>query len=140
MLFKEINKDLFTMPDDYYLAQCISSDAKMGAGIAVEFRKRFKLASLQKIALQKPLEIGKCYRVGRVLNLVTKTSYWQKPTYDSFTIAVISLKHICEEEGIKKLAMPRIGCGLDKLQWGKVKEIINDVFSDVDIEIIVCTL
>lgn len=30
-----INRDLFTMPEEYFLAHCISSDAKMGAGIAV---------------------------------------------------------------------------------------------------------
>ncbi|TCM96268.1 hypothetical protein EV294_105133 [Paenibacillus sp. BK033] len=36
MDFKEIKRDLFTMTEDYYLAHCISSDAKMGAGIAAE--------------------------------------------------------------------------------------------------------
>lgn len=39
MEFTEIKKDLFTMDDAYCLAHCISSDAKMGAGIAVEFKK-----------------------------------------------------------------------------------------------------
>ncbi|WP_243644230.1 hypothetical protein [Paenibacillus pinisoli] len=51
MEFIEIKKDLFSMADEYFLAHCISSDAKMGAGIAVEFRKRFKLKSLQDMAI-----------------------------------------------------------------------------------------
>jgi hypothetical protein len=34
--------------------------------------------------------------------------------------------------------MPIIGCGLDRLQWDKVSEIIKDVFKDTDIEILVC--
>ena len=33
---------------------------------------------------------------------------------------------MCKEFNIKYLAMPKIGCGLDRLQWGKVKEIIED--------------
>lgn len=34
--------------------------------------------------------------------------------------------------------MPRIGCELDKLNWDKVKEIIQEVFVDTDVEILVC--
>ena len=34
--------------------------------------------------------------------------------------------------------MPRIGCGLDGLDWGIVKAIIKDVFEDTDIEILIC--
>jgi len=81
--FIEIRKDLFSMADEYFLAHSISSDAKMGAGIAVEFRKRFKLKSLQDMANNQPLEIGTCYKAGRTLNLITKSKYWHKPTYES---------------------------------------------------------
>lgn len=37
-----------------------------------------------------------------------------------------------------KIGMPLIGCGLDRLKWDKVSEIIKDVFADTDIEIVVC--
>lgn len=36
--------------------------------------------------------------------------------------------------------MPKIGCGLDRLQWGKVREIIKEIFGDLDIEVRVCYL
>lgn len=39
MEITEIKKDLFTMPQEYYLAHCISADAKMGAGIPCNFEK-----------------------------------------------------------------------------------------------------
>lgn len=32
--------------------------------------------------------------------------------------------------------MPKIGCGLDRLQWDKVKEIIINTFKDIDLEIV----
>ena len=41
MIYKEEVKDLFTVPEDYYLAHCISADFGMGKGIVVEFNKRF---------------------------------------------------------------------------------------------------
>ena len=41
---------------------------------------------------------------------------------------------------ITKLAMPKIGCGLDRLQWDKVYDIICDVFKDTDVDILICEL
>lgn len=136
----EIRKDLFTVPEEYYLAHCISADAKMGAGIAVQFRKRFKLTPLQDMASRNELEVGKCYKAGRVFNLITKSKYWHKPTYETLTMALRSMKEICIQESIHKVAMPEIGCGLDKLQWGRVKEILNEEFTGVAIEITICRL
>lgn len=75
---------------------------------------------------------------GHVLNLITKERYFQKPTYQSMRLALEVMKKICEEEEIQKIAMPIIGCGLDKLTWDKVSEIIKDLFLDTDIEILVC--
>lgn len=138
MEYKEIYKDVFTVKKDYYLAHCISSDAEMGAGIAVDFRKKFQLASLQKKAKQKPLKIGSCELVGRVLNLITKRAYHGKPTYDTFKAAIEDMKKVAIENDIKKIAMPKIGAKLDKLSWGKNREIIKEVFADTDIEILVC--
>ena len=48
------------------------------------------------------------------------------------------MKNICIENSITKAAMPTIGCGLDGLKWNKVKEIIQNVFSDTNIDILVC--
>ena len=45
-----------------------------------------------------------------------------------------------EDFGITKLAMPLIGCGLDKLEWNRVKDVIEDVFDDTDVEILICYL
>lgn len=136
----EIKRDLFTMPDSYYLAHCISADAKMGAGIAVQFKKRFKLSSLQTMGSQDQLEVGKCYLVDRVMNLVTKPKYWNKPTYDSLTSSIRSMKKLCLQNEITQLAMPEIGCGLDKLQWGAVRDILKREFEDTAINITVCRI
>lgn len=145
MIYKEEVRDLFSVPDEYYLAHCISADFALGAGIAVEFDKRFdmrrKLLSrypqyLQYITLYRIQ--GECILIDRVFNLVTKERYFQKPTYKSVKQALIMMKQLCVAKNINKIAMPLIGCGLDRLQWGKVSEIIKEVFSNTDIEILVC--
>lgn len=137
MIITERKQNLFTVPENHFLAHCISVDCKMGAGIAVEFKSRFK-----EVAELKPYqsEVGECVLTGRVFNLFTKHRYFHKPTYETMTASLISLRKLCEQENVKYLSIPRIGCGLDRLSWNKVKEIIIDVFSDTDIEILVCSL
>lgn len=39
--------------------------------------------------------------------------------------------------GVTKLAIPRIGCGLDGLIWDKVKAQITEVFEKESVEIVV---
>ena len=51
-----------------------------------------------------------------------------------------SLEALCTHamsNGVRKLAIPRLGCGLDKLQWDKVSKLIDNIFSKSDIEITV---
>jgi len=72
MELKELAQNLFILPENYLLTHCISSDARMGVGIAVAFRKKFDLSALQASTMKGRLEIGHRYRFGRVLNLVTK--------------------------------------------------------------------
>lgn len=138
MEYKEIQKDLFTVSDEYFLVHCISSDAEMGAGIALEFRKRYPLESLRQLAKTMPLRVGSCIVVGRVCNLVTEKNYWDKPTYKSFRLSIESLKERVDKYHIKQIALPTIGSGLDRLDWVDNRKIIRQVFSDTDIEILVC--
>lgn len=145
MILREERMDLFCVPDDYCLAHCISADFAMGAGIATVFRDKFAMQEkLQKaypdyLAQWKRKGCdGDCLKEDRVFNLVTKSYYWEKPTIISLRIALMRMKQVCLELGVKKVAMPRIGCGLDRLQWDDVKFHLQDVFKDTELEILVC--
>ena len=144
MQYKEEIRDLFSVSEDYYLAHCISADFGMGKGIAIEFNKNFDMK--RKLTDKYPDYInnyrsnqlgGTVLIEGRVINLITKEQYWQKPTYDTLQAALNAAKSQLPPD-CKKIAMPIIGCGLDQLQWNKVSEIIKDVFKDTDIDILVC--
>lgn len=145
MKFTEEYCDLFSVPDKYYLAHCISADFALGKGIAVEFNKKFNAKNLLFKSYNNFLElwdssnmIANCIITGRVINLVTKRNYWNKPTYESITKALKLMKLKCLENNIEYVAMPLIGCGLDRLKWSNVSDIIKNVFKDTDIEILIC--
>lgn len=142
MTLTEAHQDLFTAPKDYCLVHCISADCVLGAGIAKEFAKK---GSKKELKEYKFIPIGKAIITHATgwnfeFNLVTKEKYWQKPTYDTLHSALVHMKLYCNTFKIKKLAMPRIGCGLDRLEWNKVKQMIEKVFANTDVEILVCSI
>lgn len=147
MVYNEKIMDLFSVPDEYYLAHCISADFGMGKGIVIEFNNRFnmkrKLKSKYPNYLKEYSEenrCGDCILDGRVLNLITKERYYQKPTYKSLEQSLQAMKNICLHRKVQKIAMPMIGCGLDKLEWDRVSQIIKNIFGDTDMEILICRL
>ena len=136
-----VKKDLFTMPQGYYLAHCISADFKLGAGIAKMFDSVYNMRNkLITSNVGYNFIDGDAILIDNVFNLVTKEKYWHKPTYSSISFAINCMADICKQRGITKLAMPKIGCGLDKLDWDEVYDIILDAFEDLDIDIVICEL
>ena len=141
MIIKEEVRDLFTVPQGFYLVHCISGDFALGAGIAKQFVKVYNM----KEKLESRWDFidkdeNKTIIIDNVFNLITKRKYFQKPTYDSLREALEDMKEQANNLLITKLAMPKIGCGLDRLEWSRVKEILEEIFEDTDIEILVCIL
>ena len=134
-------KDLFTIPQGYYLAHCISADFAMGKGIAKIFddvyNMRFKLF---KNYPDYEYCGGDALPIDNAFNLITKPRYWHKPSYKTVKEALEMMKEHLELLDVQKLAMPKIASGLDRLEWSKVYDIICEVFDDTDIEIVICEL
>lgn len=142
MEYKLIQDDVFNHKDCYY-AHCISRDYALGAGIAVEFDKRYDMRNrLLKLAEEKPETLDeKCIEVENVFNLITKEKYWEKPSYNSLEESLLEMKKkLSKNKNIKKLVIPKIGCGLDRLSWDKVEPMVQELFKDLDIELVVCYL
>ena len=141
MYFHEEKMDLLRVPQEYRIAHCVSGDFALGAGVAKAIENAFHV---REILLKKYAPFGVavpcCCQAKNVYNLVTKQKYWQKPTLDSLRGSLVEMKRAIEKDGVKKIAMPRIGCGLDRLKWNDVKEVIQEVFDDTDLEILVCYL
>uniref|UniRef100_A0AAZ3PNS5 Macro domain-containing protein n=1 Tax=Oncorhynchus tshawytscha TaxID=74940 RepID=A0AAZ3PNS5_ONCTS len=167
---RHVKGDLFSCREDEVLAHCISEDCRMGAGIAVKFKKQF--SGVDELKKQKKVP-GQCavlkrnkrfvYYLVRCLVLytnqlkhikpfyfvifcgvsllqITKEKYSHKPTYDNLRQSLEDMKSHCLQNGVTGISMPRIGCGLDRLSWDKVEEMLKQVFQPTDISITVYTL
>jgi hypothetical protein len=47
------------------------------------------------------------------------------------------MREHCQGNSVKALALPKIGCGLDRLSWDRVSQMIRSIFKEVEIEITV---
>ena len=63
-----------------------------------------------------------------VFYLVQNQAVHQKPTFFSLESALVDMRRLFKKYDVKAIAIPRIGCGLDQLEWTRVKMIINKTF------------
>jgi O-acetyl-ADP-ribose deacetylase (regulator of RNase III) len=112
------------------VAHCIAADAGMGAGIAVDFVKKYPQI---KRLRNEVLKVGKTYYVSPVLNIVTKRRSPGKPSYESMCFALQNMAEVMRNNNITEVYMPKIGCGLDRLSWPAVKEQLKYVFGDSEV-------
>ncbi len=123
-------KNLFESPEEEVLCHCISKDCALGAGIALEFRNRYGVEEL----VEQQKGVGECAYVEkkgrRILHLITKEKAGDRLTYDNLEQSLISARRICLEQKITTLAIPKIGCGLDRLEWSKVETLVNKIFGE----------
>ncbi len=75
----------------------------------------------------------------RILHLITKLKAGDRPTYDNLEQSLINARRICLEQNITTLAIPKIGCGLDRLEWSKVETLVNKNFEESTIRVKIYT-
>ena len=150
MIYKEIQGNLFDDNSSYFV-QCLSADIVAGAGIAVEFNKRFDMKNRLRNLYPNGVKVNGTFQPTCIyiqndkydrysfgtFNLITKENVWQKPTYITMNKALKEMYIQVKNKNIKKLAMPLIGCGIDGLSWKFVRQLIIETFQDLDIEITV---
>jgi O-acetyl-ADP-ribose deacetylase (regulator of RNase III) len=132
-MLTEITGNLFSDTTSS-LAHCVAADLWMGRGIAVEFKRRFG----GQVELQgtRVGDVGVMTNHARfIYYLVTKQHSTGKPTMETIRASLVAMKHHAIAHHVSQISMPRIGCGLDRLDWALVKPLIIDVFDDTSIQI-----
>lgn len=143
MTFNEEKGDLFAedILRNYALCHCISSDFALGAGIAKAFAEMGVKKQLCEKYPKQWQGRGYCLITETngitVGNLVTKQRYFHKPTLETLRQALEDLCTQALEIKLQRIAMPKIGCGLDRLNWEDVRKIVKEVFGDTEVEILV---
>jgi hypothetical protein len=136
---REEHGDLFELDTTHSLAHCVSVDLAMSKGIAKGFRDKYR--QLEELRAQNPQIGSVCYIPSRpghyAFYLVTKAKYFHKPMYESLESSLQALKTLCVDLHVRQLAVPRLGCGLDKLSWERVIRMLEAIFADTAVEITV---
>jgi O-acetyl-ADP-ribose deacetylase (regulator of RNase III) len=121
-------------------AQGCNCQGSMGAGIAVGFRERYPAmyAEYRRRCKAKPREfnIGDCFlwksdAAPWVFSMGTQEDTWRsRATYVAVETALRAMRTQADAEGVRTIAVPRIGAGYGGLSWTRVRGIIESLFAD----------
>ena len=126
------------------IGQCISADAKMSKEFADLLSPR--LPRLRDTCRRTKLLTGQTFpfwdQNGNryIYNLVTKTKFSEKPNIISLSLTLEEMKSHSRLYGIYTIAIPKIGCGLDQMNWQEVLKLLRDIFAHSSVRIVVYTL
>ena len=68
-------------------------------------------------------------------NLVTKRRFFHKPTYETLELSLQAIKQHLQRHNVQEFAIPKLGCGYDKLHWPTNFSIPFKVFSGSNLTI-----
>lgn len=129
VMYEEREGDLFSVTSGLII-NTISADVEMSAGIAESFVRRYP--EDKNIMLGLRLRVGNVYlsnddNLVRRGYLITKKVYGSKPTMNTMRMALRTLKQDCIAMKIGEVNMPLIGCGIDRMNWDEVKEVVKEI-------------
>ena len=122
------------------LAHGCNCQGSMGAGIATGFRDRYPAmyAEYRRCCKAEPREFNlgdawlwKADEQPWVFNLGTQEHYWRaRASYEAIEQALRRMRERADAEGVRSIAIPRIGVGYGGLSWKKVRAIVEQAFGD----------
>ena len=126
------------------VGHCISADARLGTGLAdflshrtPGFRSTCRKARFSRGHLYPFWDsTGKRY----IYNLVTKERFCDKPNLSTLSKILEAMKIHASTNGVSTVAIPKVGCGLDQMNWQEVVKLLRDFFADADVKIVLYTL
>ena len=143
MSLTEIRGDLFAVPGLDALAHGVNCAGKMGAGIAVEFKRRWPamFTAYRVACLEGRLVPGTVFAEradGRwIYNLATQDKPGSRARLEwvQATLGAMAARARWQH-GVRRIGMPRIGCGLGGLSWDDVRPLVERTAKDVDIVVV----
>ena len=140
---KEVRGDVFDLMKGDFQVFCVTTngfiknngECVMGAGIAKTVKRLFpilpkKLGTLLKKYGNKVFILHK-YEDGSILTFPVKHNWWEDADIELIKTSCKELMRILDKNThIKKVLLPRPGCGNGKLKWVNVKPIIEPLLDD----------
>lgn len=129
------------------LVNTVNTVGVMGKGIALMFKERFNENFRRYAAACKAKEVqtGKMFVTPVheldgprwIVNFPTK-QHWRAPSRMEWVVEGLQdLRRFLIEQQVKSIAIPPLGAGNGGLEWAEVREQIERVLGDLDIDILV---
>jgi hypothetical protein len=122
----------------------VSGDFKRGAGVAKDLAAKFGPVRLDKDRYDVGVIKTQRMSTGAALiNGVSKRRFFHRMSRnpEKFLADIVtlfaSLREYCLAKDITRLAMVRVGAGLDRVNWRWTQAKLLDMFADLDIELVV---
>ena len=126
------------------LVNAVNTVGVMGKGIALEFKNRYpENCKIYKTTCDNgELKTGTVLAVKEsdgkmIINFPTKAHWKDASKYEYIKDGLKAMKHKMEEQDLKSIAMPALGCGLGGLKWKIVKGLIENELSSTNADIYV---
>ena len=75
-----------------------------------------------------------------IYNLVTKEKFCDKPNLSRLSKTLEAMKIHASMNSVSTVAIPKLGCGLDRMNWQEVVKLLRDIFAYADVQLVVYTL
>lgn len=117
----------------------------MGKGIAVQFKEKFPKMYLEykRLCRERQFLPGDVFEYnygdGFVFNLGTQVSWTTKAEISAIEQSLRKMLQLSGQLNVDKIALPRIGAGLGRLDWKEVKLTIDNVskeYPDIDLFVV----
>ena len=72
-----------------------------------------------------------------IYNLVTKERFYDKPNLATLSKTLQAVKIHASMNGVSTIAIPKLGCGLDQMNWQEVVKPLQDTFANADVQLVV---
>lgn len=137
--------DLFDVQEVDALVNPVNCLGVMGKGIALEFKTRFpKSYEVYRVVCERgELKPGRVLFVpgqdgeSNVLHFPTKNHWRGKSRLAWIEAGLDYLKQHYATWGLKRIAMPQLGCGLGGLEWRDVRPLIDAAFAEEPLQVVV---
>lgn len=139
--------DLLHAPEQA-ITNAVNTVGVMGKGLALQFKQRFpeNFRAYAAACQMGEVKVGQMFVTRReppegprwIINFPTKQDWRHPSRLEWVESGLHDLRRVLLAEGIRSVALPKLGCGLGGLDWNKVRPLIDTILGDLeDVEVVV---
>lgn len=134
--------NILKLPKNVAIAHCVAADLNMSDGLARHIKNKYKINTEELLKLNKKKGEIIHQKVGdtEILHLITKDVSYISPKWKDYKNTLKTIPKVCQENGINKLIVPKLGSGLDKIPWASTMKLLKNICNESNLQLIVLSL